>query len=851
MAAIQPVLVLSGDVSGTLVGVTKMSITWSVGAVESMSYTLNGDQVSKVTPGIAPTGTRKLGFSFDGGASIDGRMLSTGTQVEVDLPVVASETGQSIGQVLSTSYTHRLTAQQVRLDDVFNGVKGSVVTSSQRILTPGNILPNFAGVAFIPTVFAFFYTLGAAIASIVLDIDSNRDKISDIIQAVCERIGSYINPQLAQWYFDSGDLGVAGGPGVVIGEKGTSNHLTFITPVDGTSRQTIEPGSQVQPSTLQETFACSIKGGSTNHGLPDGAQITDLLTVNHNPGDGTGNYRSGMPVMATYGDRNNGGVSCWIGDGAWHPMSQAMGVHSLWYDDSLSLIYAATEAGIYQHSPNPEDPPIWARLGGMALPCAKVISSYGRVYALVTFPNSGIAHVLMYSGPGTGLPEPAKGYGYDDWQSVFSLSGLTDFGIITTVISGGTTTTLYALSSGSTGKVVKQILELPGGATPPKASLLDLGGTVGIGLDCVIAYANAVNGPFTVRQAVITDIYVRTDGGSANLFRLGTGAATPVSTAGMTDANDNTVQINQIYQHSPGVIAWDGMSTPIQFLAATSAGIFASADGVHWRATDGQSNLGDVNVTRVASAPPVTFLGEVQTGIYGTDGSAFYASRDGLLHSEQMLTRNLDAGPAFFAAFKKNTGSYPDNTDTTMKYPDWHAGPYTVRRGTDGIGLPTFTMENPTSTAPADAARFDEQSNVSTPSQVAEIPNSTLLLDGMARFLAYTSAPQGIFQINSWFEDTADPLRTLRPTYQVGIDGTIASLIIGVSDTPIVFVDINAVVWVLEHTINYDADEDPTTATTVTKCAYLLLDDRSDPAKVDSDLAQRISRIQLYNNGNH
>ena len=376
MALIQPVLVLSGDVSGTLVGVTKMSITWSLGAVESMSYTLNGDQVDKVTPGIAPNGTRTLGFSLDGGASIDARMLSTGTQVSADLPATASESGQSIGQILGTTYTHRLTAQQIRLDDVFNGAKGSVVTSTGRILTPGNILPNFAGVAFIPTAISFLYSLAAAIAAIVLDIDSNRDKISDIVQAVCDRLGSYIDPQRAQWYFDSGDLGTAGGPGVVIGEKGTTSHLTFIDPVDDTTRQTIEPGSQVQPSTLQMNRFCSLKGGPTTHGLPGGQQITDLLTVNHNITDATGNYRSGMPLLSTYGDRNNGGVWFWPGDGAWHPMSQAMGVRDLWYDESLPLIYAATEAGIYQHAPDPDgagpgmpDTLTWARLGGTSLSC--------------------------------------------------------------------------------------------------------------------------------------------------------------------------------------------------------------------------------------------------------------------------------------------------------------------------------------------------------------------------------------------------------------------------------------------------------------------------------------------------
>ena len=42
---------------------------------------------------------------------------------------------------------------------------------------------------------------------------------------------------------------------------------------------------------------------------------------------------------------------------------------------------------------------------------------------------------------------------------------------------------------------------------------------------------------------------------------------------------------------------------------------------------------------------------------------------------------------AEIAAFKKNTGAYPTNTDTTMHYPNWTSGPYTVHRDIDGIGL--------------------------------------------------------------------------------------------------------------------------------------------------------------------
>jgi hypothetical protein len=129
---------------------------------------------------------------------------------------------------------------------------------------------------------------------------------------------------------------------------------------------------------------------------------------------------------------------------------------------------------------------------------------------------------------------------------------------------------------------------------------------------------------------------------------------------------------------------------------------------------------------------------------------------------------------------------------------------------------------------------------------MADLVCSNILLEAMARFLAYTEQPQTIITVNSLFDDTGDALRSLRPTQQVGVDGSIASMILGVSDTPIVFVTVDGAFFVLEHSIDFDASADPYTCHTTTKLGALLLDDRSDPAKVVSELWYRISRSALY-----
>lgn len=859
MAQIQPVLLVNGT---PLVGVVRCSTTWKIGGFEDISYTINGAGVPTATPGDPPSSTRVIGISLDNGASVDARLLSGGTQVDNDLPVLAEETGSSTGQVLSTTFVDRLTAQQVRLDDIFNGSPGSVISSAGRTLVLSGVLPNFAGLASFapggpgdtyPAALTFSYVVDAFISSIVLDIDSNRDTCLNIVQAVADRLGSYIDPQRAQFYIDSGDLGVGGTPSVVIGSLGTSPKFTFTDPVDGTSVQPILTGTQYQPQQLQTCRMTSFQGGTTNHGMPDGGILTDIVTVNHNITDATGNYRSGMPVVSLYGDRNNGGVYFLPGDGALHPMSQAMGVRGLWYDESLPLIYAATDAGVYQHSPDPGDPAPWARLGGMALPCTKVLSSFGRVYALVTFPSNGAVHVLMYAGPGTGLPEPTKGYGFDDWQSVYTTAGLSDFSVLNDV--GGANPTVYAISSSATGYILRHVIgstaidtRLAIGGTPPTQ--------VAVGLDSLVSYAIAPGGR---PQATVNLIYVRTDSGSIGLWTISPGGALSlVNSGGFTDAYGNSVTVNQVYQHSPGIVQWNGgLSRTVAVFAATNAGIFANPNlngsGV-WLPTDGQSNLGDFNVDRVASAPPRAWLGETLTQMWGISGRSIYRSPDGTIHWLDIIAKPLDPGPAFFAAYKAANGVYPNNTTTQLTWPKSgsNANKYIVYRGLNGLGEFTYHMVNPASTAPAGSHRFTELSQNSSPSQVREIASSGLILDAMARFLAYTEKPQTILTIQSLFSDTADALRFLRPTDQVHVTGTVQSLIVGVSDTPIVFVTYSGLVcFVLSHSLNYDADQDPNTITTVTKLGVLCLDDRSDPSKVSSDLWGKISRMQLYNNGKH
>lgn len=862
MARIAPGILVNGS---PVNGLVRTSVKWAVGAAEQISYTAQGAAaVAALTPGQPPQGTRLIGITF-GAGGVDTRMLSGGTQANQTAPADMSESGSGAGQVLMTTFIDRLTAQQIRLDDVFNGTAGTVITSSGRVLTPNGVLPNFVGLSsaamggpgdVYPNDLNFNFIISPEIAGIILDIDSDRDTVMRCTQAVTERLGSYIDPQRAQFWIDSGDFGADGSTrnSVNVGLLGTTSRVTFVNysddPTD--SFNTVAPirdGTQYQPQTLQKCRLTSFQGGQTSHGMPDNGNLTDVITVNHNLGDATGNYRSGMPVFAFYGDRNNGGVYYSPGDNALHPMSQAMGVRGLWYDNSLSLIYAATDAGVYQHSPNPQDPPLWARLGGMALKVHRVLSTLGRVYALVEFPSNSTIHVLMYAGPGTNLPTPDTGKGYDGWVSVYTTAGLADFTVIT---SPDGTTTLYAISDNSRGFIIKHVLSLPGVAGTPDIEdtvTATKDGSAGVGIDSITGSALD---PLGAAQNTIVRAYIRTDSGVVTTD----GSVWSVP----NDINGNPVQVNHIYQHSPGRMTWDFIgSVNVALLIGTSAGVFASASpfGGSWIATDGQSNIGDTNIARVASAPPQSWLGQMRSEVWAIAGRSIARSPNGTLNWIDFTGKPLDGGPAFFAEYKRTNGVYPGSTVNLLHWPpalagSFNPGKYNIYRGMNPLGEFTYHMTNPNSTAPAGAHRFTELSENSTPSQVREVRSSALVFDAMARFLAYTEGDQIILEIESRFHEDSDPLRFLRPTHMSTVDGTIKQVITGQGEEAIEYVTYAGLTcFVLEHTITWDAEQDPNTAMTLTKLGILCLDDRSDPSKVDSDLWGKISRMQIYNQAKH
>jgi hypothetical protein len=888
MAALAPVFVVaditnSGTSSNTINAVNKFGVTWKLGAPEDISYTATGPGVTHLTPGTPPPGTRIITISLDNGATALARMLSGGSQIDDTLPMTASEQGASIGQALATTMVDRQTAQQIPLQAVFTGILGQVVANSGGLVTPGDVLPTFAGIGAVPigatanqqAALAFTFVVDGAIATLPLDIDINRDSLLRIVQTVVQNLGAIVDPQQAQFVIDSGDYGVAGAAPrtVTLGHKGQGVTLTFSAPTDGSApSQPVLRGSIMQPQTLQMCYAAAFKGGDTHHGLPDTGKITDIVTINHAINDATGDWRAGLPILAVYGDAYHGGVYYDPGDDTLHPWSQAMGVTCLAYSEANETLYAATDAGVYTHSADLLDTSPWQRLGGLVYRVLKVVA-IPDVYCLVEEPKTTTRHVLKFN------PAAQAGYGWDDWQAILSGDGIFDVAASVGYAgdpTAGLQTVLYTLSTAYPGKVGFHNVTTPANVDPQLAipTIVVDGQTVqpvGIGLDGLDPLT-----PFSLTTPLVSaGVFVRTDSGSAALFFIDT-SHNVLNTmanvgANLADAFGNPVMVNCVRRHHPGLLKWgyaggpasnpsQVWTAPVAVLAGTSAGVFTCATaGVpwNWQYTGGQNNLGDVNVLKVASAPPRLWLfSQWRSPVYGIADRSYYKSYNGTINWDDALSQPLDAGPAFFDWYRGNaanypgrtglaSGKYPDNTTAVVQYPDPNTGPYLVQRSLSGLGGFAYRMVAPSSAAPAGQQRNAEITQISTPALVPAVEASYLLLDAMARFLWYTSRAQEILQIESYATDTTDPLLSLRPTQLVQVNGTLEMFL--ADGTEIVFKTYsNAQYYVLEHTISFDAEQDPHTIRTSTKLGKLLLDDRSDPLKVSADRWYAVSRQQLY-----
>lgn len=830
----------------TVTGLVNASITWSLNRPEQISYVANGPDITALHPGFAPSGVRMIGISLDG-THHDSRMLSTGAEVVYDQPPYVTESGNGLGVVLATTTIPRFTAQQIYLGDAITAAPGTIKTTSGGTLLTNNTLPDIQGIgrttigaqgSVQAKLIAFNFIVDPAIYATTFDIDINEDTIQRTLETICERLGSTTDPQRAQFVIDSGDYGIAstGGSGVnqtvTLGHVGTTPYLTFDGVTTTYVAQMVERGTTGQAQSADMAYSCRFSGGDAHHGMPDGATITAIRTINHGAADATGSYKSGMPVFGMYISKTQGGVYYWPGDEAMHPMSQAFGVNDLWYDETAGALYASTDAGVYTHSASPDDTAQWTRLGGMSLSCDKLCKDNGILYAQVSIVGVAGTSILRYPAAAGSV----TGAGIDGWSFIIT-GDVLDF-----AVGGGA---LYYYSS--VNPTALWWSDMTNTTSDIQMNLPGSGIYAATGLDAV------TTGDL---GSTVSGIFVRTSGGSACIQYIVPGAKAMSSANAdntLVDQFGSAVRVNRITQHGAGQIQNSLGSVAAVLFAATNRGMYVSdnAFGGNWKRTDGQSNLGDIELSCIASSPPRTWLGTMLTRIYAITHNALWISNNGGLNWIDAFSRPLTVAPAWYALFKNAYGVYPDNvatgaigSKTPIYYPNPKTGPFNVYRFLNNLGEFTYTMINPLSQAPAGAHRSAPITQITSSAQVPEIPCSQLLLDAEVRFLNYTAQPQIIVEVDSSFTDSADLLRTLRPTHMVKINAVLEQCLTGSVNMSYTTYS-NQLFYVLEHTITI-SEHEPGVARTKTKCASLLLDSRTDPMRVTADLFYAISREQLY-----
>jgi hypothetical protein len=829
-------------VAPTVYGVPayRVSISWHLGAPEDISYTVWGPDATGLLAGQPPPANGLYPISLDG-TEVDARMLSTGTELTYDQPGYVTETGKSIAYALQTSaFIHRLTAQQVSVADVFTATAGSILTQDgHTIVGAGGYLPDQAGIGtFGAGPYTFTYTVDPTVGPTILDVDINEDNALHACQVICDRMGSYVDPQQTQFWLDSGDKGPSGMPSVRIGSKGGADHLTF--DLDGAAGNApVLRGSSAQAQTTDQCHSCSFKGGDAHHGLPSSGRMTDLQVI----------HQTGMAIVGVYASIGVGGVFFWPGDGALYPMSQAMGVNGIWYDHQGSVtggttswqIYAATDAGIYWGSEDTLSGARFTRVGKMSLKCYKVQAEQLRLYCLAETAGTTQRHVLQFT------PGSAAGVAYEDWTQVHACPDLADFAVLVSTVYGtlrNSPGTIWVLDI-TTGHT--QIVTLPTGAD---AAI--------IGLDPI------GNGTYA------DHVYVRTSLGSDHLYYFTSLAPTTLVQANtdgsLLDDYNNPVLVNRIRANPAGHLACTGTNVIATLLAATSLGIFyTSTEGqTLWKRTDGQSNIGDFSATDVGAQDDTagSFGSHTWQACYAIADTALYYSYNGTVNWNDAMSAPLDAGPFFYNYFRKGFAGggnhWPTQSDTSISitnsqpdnptHPAYPNGPYTLTRILTGIGTFAYVLSNPSGSSPADQHRTAELSEIAAPANYSEITASRILVDAMARFLAYTAAPQTILTIQSFYDvlDTTNALRTLRPCMRVSVIGNPMEYLIAPGLSPFSLGTFAGTYYVLDHTISYDRDQDPSSFTTTTRLGSLLLSDRQDPLHVTADLYYQMSRIQTY-----
>lgn len=554
--------------------------------------------------------------------------------------------GLDIVRGFDAAYLDHATYIGVRTDDAMGATPGNIRVDSTRLMlasatlpiwwaglyhqTPGkNTMPGTA------VQLHFTAITNAKVAANTIDLEENSDSLN---QAAGNALAA------GSGVFDPTNPG----------DFGAHQHLVF----DVMNRQvlvgyrndtpvlTIQGG--MAPSAVDETTEAAIvdfdtasipfdltvyaaqteqKGGSSDHDMPQGANITGLVIINK-PAVGTSHGPYDNLIIVSFSTSTGGGnISFWLGDGLFHPLSQTMDVAGLAVDGTANILYAATARGImYRSTAGPYTAAAWSRLGDKTIAFSKVwVPAEGVIYALSSGSNNGPGTIAINE---IGVNGVWRYTIVDGWKRIVTNENILD-------ASGGDTELYYYDSQ---APATLTYTTYPSAGTP-RGIVMPLGVYIS-GLDF---------------DGYTGKVVIRTELGSTVFKTVSAGVLADVDSSGSLTDGYGALSPNKYLGYS-GAINGKAVS-----------GFVAADRGIYWRSTptgqfaptDGQSGIQDVNATFFDVGAAMTVMGRVCVPLAAAGPSLLRISMDGGLHWIDVLAQNVDAVAAWYEGIREATGEYP------------------------------------------------------------------------------------------------------------------------------------------------------------------------------------------------
>lgn len=683
-------------------------------------------------------------FSFDGGATVDHRFVLVSCQRSMDpsRPILTIDQydqstlyGVSGADHVTYIGTDAGGSTVINAPIALNAAEGAVPRPTGAIgigslpSWPHNkglfqIIPGFSRWAG-QSLLQMTPVVDSSLSSLPLSADINAMTTQNTLKMILTRlagvwqVGDTTAPpgSRAHWVSFSGDdvrnpIGVT--QCISLGRVGTVGAVTFDGDTAGTWDETttarfVGTGLNIDPA-LAELFAqTSMKGGISDHGIANGqgttgaaaTSITCMVTVYPPATSDLTNWYDNLLIIGT----TAGVYYHVVGSGFLVPMSPAMVVNAIAYNNETHKLYIATETGCFSADALPPDfgsgdVAVWTRVGGLTRPLDDLwLDTVGT--ALVrcgggkSATGAGIAGVFCY--PALSGDTSGAANGYTDWSRIAHSSAI--------VAAGGNPTDLYYVDGADATKV--QYVR-PGTTDAPVVCTGITSGQTVIGIDTVMTTTPDT----TVHQVV----FIRTDAGNAGLYSIVIGATSAsAAAAGLSSADGSPVQIRRIV--ASGVTLFDEY---LDSWAATDAGLFRTPTpgGNDWSSPNATSGLGDFDIAMVAGGPAQTVLTHVIARIFTGAERSILVSCDAADTWTDLLASKLDGGPAWYKrAIDWNGGAWPDNTIGALGTLSGSLPPYLSPVGSSDTGgtgsvLPPPDPDTTPGQLPPDvlrARRLDEQ----------------------------------------------------------------------------------------------------------------------------------------------